>query len=506
MKIYKKILVPALCAALALSFAGCRQAEPEPEPVENTIMVEGSSKPSESGAGRDAGRFIYAAANPVVAGLFSSDALPFYNYVKISGLSDGPLQDSVNYMVQDMTKALASSTLPPYESLKGYSDEDLGAATLDVSSDLVFSCNDILSFTATKLFGTASFSCCEFDSLNFDLRTQKELVLSDLFEEGYDYKAVIDPVVKDAAADGTYTVLCEGTEDVDDSVTLGPSFEGVGDGTKFYIDRNGIQIVFDYSTPGVVFSGSRPIAVTVGFAALSDGLLLSGGCDSRLYTDPDAAYTVLIPQNGGDEVVYENSEDLGLENLMISDSYSYPADAPRAVASAIDAFFDEHVPDEDSMLSRAKRSPADWLLWSRSAVCTRLGDYYVLVCELTDNISNSYWEVLKAQYVFDASGRRLGLGDVFAPGVDYEDLILRKLSDTLSKNYSRYTLPEGTDAQSLYDVGLSLRLGYDALYLESEPLLLTTEDSEGKELSFMNTVSVTLNYRDFKKGEITVLP
>lgn len=505
MKTYKTILSAALCAVMVFSCAACAGAPPEePEPQINT--VEGTVKPSQDASGRSAGAFLYGSAAPLTVSSLRSETLPYYNYVKISGLADDELQNSVNYMVSELAKGLATRTLPPYPSLSSYTEEDLGPAELNVVADLSFACNDILSFTAKKTLGTELFSGGEFSALTVDLRTGNTLTLADIFEAGYDYKTVIDAAVMKALEEGTYTALCTANADEAEGVSADDAFEGVGEDCCFFLDRSGVNVVFDFSTPGLEFEGGGPIAVTVGYGAFGSGLLLGGGCDSLLYTDPQDSYGLLISQAGEAVTEYSSTDDLGSENLMISDTYSYPVSAPKSVSAAIDAFFETYAPDEQELSRRAKKTPGEWLLWNRSAVCTRMGDYYMLVCEFTDNINNSYWETIREQRFFSAQGEELGLGDIFADGFDYSSLIVGKISDALSSSYSRYTLPEGVSGSSLYEQGVSFRTGYDALYIDTAPIMMSFTDSNGKTTSFSASVSVTVNYYDLDDGVLTIFP
>ena len=505
MKKYKTIISLLLCLVVAVSAAACNKAELSDE-KQQINTVEGTVKPDQSSGDREPGCFLYAASVPVTAGILSSEGAPVYSYVKISGLSDEKLQDSVNFMVSELAGGLATRTLPSYPALSIYTEEDLAGAELNVLADLSFACNDILSFTAKKTFGTTLFSCGEFAALTVDLRTGNTLKLSDIFADGYDYKSVIDAAVAGALAEGSYTALCAASADEDDTVTAGSLFEGVGEDSCFYLDRNGVNLVFDCNTPGLEFEGTGPVSVTEGFGAFGENLLLGGGCDSLLYTDPQNSYSVLIPQGGLKCSEYSGSKDLGYDNLLISESFSYPEGSPSQVADAINAFFAAYVPDEESLGAKAKKSPLEWLLWNRSAVCTRMGDYYMLVCEFTDNVNNSYWETIREQHLFAHDGKELALSDIFAEGFDYKALITQKLDDALASSYSRYTLPEGISGSSLYDGGISFRAGYDALYIDTAPVLMSAEGSNGKTTSFSSSVSVTVNYYDLEKGTLTIFP
>jgi hypothetical protein len=500
---YKKVLVLLLCAVMAFCSAACRKAE---EPAEEQVqlnMASGQAKPFGDALVREPGALITAQTDPITVSTLSSDTSPSYNYVRISGLLSEPLQNSVNYIASQLAESIATRTLPPYPGLDVYTEEDLVSASLDVVADVVFACNDIVSVLAEKTFGSTLFSCGEAAAATYDLRADKALGLADLFEEGFDYKSVIDKRVAEAFAAGDFNVLCSEAES-EWTVSVSDDYAGVSADTPYYIDKNGINILFDYNTEGVSIEGTGPVSVTAGFDLFGESLMIAGGCDPNLYEDLSSSYTVLIPQNGVETVEYESSDDLGRDNIMVSVHSSYPADAPAAVRTQIDSFLDEYVPDENALIAKARKNRTEWLLWDRSAECTRIGDYYALACELTDNLEHDYWEHIHFQYLFDLNGDLLELDDVFGKGFDYKALLQQKLEDTISSVYSRYTLPEGVDAASLLEDGLSFRPGYDALYFETRPVLLTTVDAAGKELSFITPISVTVNYYELKPGELAL--
>ena len=175
------------------------------------------------------------------------------NCVQISGLRDEQVQQKINDRLEQAVIELATRELPPYRGIKrktaGISPDDLKQIVymfVQYNESNLFSVRLERRISYEYVFGTD-----DMEGLTFDLNTGEELVLSDLFADGYDYQAAIVEYIRDGVAEGWLSnVGGEYFYSYSDLFTLLKPFDTVKKTQKFYLsEQDTISLILDYDTP-----------------------------------------------------------------------------------------------------------------------------------------------------------------------------------------------------------------------------------------------------------------
>ncbi|GEM_PF-3609747 len=184
------------------------------------------------------------------------DSRPEVNGIKcvqISGLRDEQVEQKINNRLEQAVIELATRELPPYRGIK--------RKTADIlPEDLTQCVNMFVFYDESNLFSVRLerrisyeyvFGTAELEGLTFDLNTGEELMLSDLFADGYDYQSAIVEYIRDGVAGGWLRHAGgEHFEVYSDLFTLLKPFDTVKKSQKFYLSAHDtIALILDYDTP-----------------------------------------------------------------------------------------------------------------------------------------------------------------------------------------------------------------------------------------------------------------
>lgn len=183
--------------------------------------------------------------------------------IQISGLRDEQVQQKINDRLEQAVIELATRELPPYRGIKrrtaGISPDDLKQS---VRTFVIYNESNLFSVRLERTISYEYvFGTNDMVGLTFDLNTGEELVLSDLFADGYDYQTAIVEYVRDGVAKG-WLRNAEGEDFYiySDLFTLLKPFDTVKKTQKFYLSaQDTISLILDYATPEFDVEGSAQI-------------------------------------------------------------------------------------------------------------------------------------------------------------------------------------------------------------------------------------------------------
>lgn len=173
--------------------------------------------------------------------------------IQISGLRDEQIQQKINDRLEQAVIELATRELPPYRGIKrktaGISPDDLKQS---VYTSVFYNESNLFSVRLRRTISCEYiFRTEDMAGLTFDLNTGEELMLSDLFADGYDYQAAIVEYIRDGVAKGWLrNAGGEYFYVYSDLFTLLKPFDTVKKTQKFYLsEQDTISLILDYDTP-----------------------------------------------------------------------------------------------------------------------------------------------------------------------------------------------------------------------------------------------------------------
>ena len=402
----KFILIMIICLALCLCTA-CKKDEnsvaskiKNASPVKVEPVVDSAPVEETAPARAEAGTMDIVQKNAISINSCELEGVsgdtPFF-YVSISGLKDTTIQDAINLklhtIAQELYAKVSSAERPVVGMSVEFNDNDvLSVCAHGYYNDPVqynFAMQSVGDLSPTPLV-TAEEG--EIATYSVDLRTGKELTLGDLFTEGFDYKSIIGDLV-------------------DESI-------------PFWISQYGL--VFPINGENTYF----------GFDSFEDNWIIAGGCDSSIYEDPSLISPAMTYQHGMNNVVNENDNSLGMDNIFLYRYTSWPEGTPDVIANKINELIDARYPNEDEVLALAKANRGTWISGNFNAYCYAIGGYYSVHEYTNHDITDGLiWVAGNTYHTYDEDGRELGYSDVFTDSFDYETLIKEKLKFTWDMSY-----------------------------------------------------------------------
>lgn len=401
---------------------------------------------------RTPGCLKYAWVNPLELRIAEKTDGYYLAYPIVAGLADEEVQNFVN------------------EAILALGEEDIKEGD-NCNVEVLFNCNDVLCVGASESDGTAEGARPK-GYITLDLRHGREMKLADLFAENCAFEAIVNSRVRAVLAEQGIM-----------------NYQGIKEDQEFFLDKEGLHIVFP--------NGKK---ICIGFDAFKDNWAVADGCSGKYYTDPTLSYGVILSQNDCVWKESEVSDTMERDNLWISEHIKYPGDAPRAMMDGISEIRSLLAPDKEALLAMAKKAKSAYILWNTDITCSKIGDYSVVHGEFTTNTRDDYWETEYYDHVYDANGRELALSDMFDPNFDYMEFLRDKLTDMMDSVYAAYEFPEDFSMDILSD--LSFRIDYDALYVETRPVLLTHVSDDGTAVSFSAPLVITVNYYELNPVQL----
>lgn len=353
-------------------------------------------------------------------------------YLRIDGLKDENVQKKINERIMAAARELYERELPPYRGIKVMiPDGEKDSLDVDIYSYVYYNQANILSILMRKSLRTADYSCYVEDvlALNFDLRTGREIMLADLFTEGYDYQSQISEYVRTCISENLLDdLLNNNASEYSSGFTLLRPFETIREAQKFIISSDDeIYLLLDYETREFdvgtqvrylpVYSWllpdqGRELVYTYRYETW-DGSLYKDGFDrsKSLKTNPDIIDEMWVSDTPRLEYVqFRTYMPREIDNRQL---YQHFSESVEQVEERALAVLEQKQMDVDDIFG---------------------GDYSVSVNQygryLVEREGYSFWN--NEDYIYDSServydgitGKEITLGDCFKPGVDYRELII----------------------------------------------------------------------------------
>ncbi|GEM_PF-6836177 len=184
-------------------------------------------------------------------------------YIEISGLKDKSVQQKINSRIYQVYTDMKNDTeIPSYRGIMQDIEDDMILINTRVNILICGSFNNILSLKCMGNFTYGnpskanrygyvedSVDYSKVETINFDLNTGKEILLKDLFADSADYRNYINNYIDNM------TLQSEDGENVNsyysENLSFTAPFKGITDEQKFTVDTDGINLIFDDSTPEI---------------------------------------------------------------------------------------------------------------------------------------------------------------------------------------------------------------------------------------------------------------
>lgn len=367
-----------------------------------------------------------------------------HQYFQISGLKDSSVEKAINgYIFEIYDKYVNGGYIPPYRMPKQ------GDIKVNSKDDISFFYNitgnnsNILSgyFSVYGEFAIdgQGYYFDAVEPFNFDLRTGKQLALSDVLIDPDNMINYLNSLLYKEITDGDYDE--EGFYDVYESWKLAAPFKGLGPNQRFYINNDGwLTLVFDWNTPEFYTN----LHYATHYINDAEKFLNYDACKSSecLFLDENPVYRFLTSS-------YE-SEDIFVQTWEREDIKKIIGDRPIDIwgettynpeMSEIQKYYAKG--DSDLVLNNAMGIVDDYDMISSefqevygsvsmNSYYTRVGkyldihqNYYRWLNYMKNGMSESYEDYgLSQSYCFgEDPDLLLGLDDVFVPGTDIQQIL-----------------------------------------------------------------------------------
>lgn len=401
-----------------------------------------------------------------------------YNSLKVTGLKDERVQETINSEITAAIAELKEAPMPEYEGIeKSFSGKATGET---ITAKAKGSINNILSVLVTKTVYQSGSAWTDTRTLNFNLRNGKKLSLKDIF------KKESKPGTKLAEVCLAYLEDNGGLKEKET-----PEFT---DEQKFYIDADGIHVLYDYATGGVETPGYKAVEAIAGFNSVYEGLDLEQCLTANsLFEDETESY-MLVPSEA-DTVESENNIP-DRTNLAMIQYLSWPSDIPDKVLKAVqnEAEVSE---DEINAVDRIVKAGSGIYHYNDMANCRHIGNYFNIFRSKSLFGPGMLTED-KICSVYDAEGRKLSLDDIFVQGTEYKKIIMKALKESLANYYDN----EKYDGKTLDEVyeNLSFVLDRDGVGFWTQGLKLKNKNGDNHESS----VNFFIEYDEFGCSNMTI--
>lgn len=167
-----------------------------------------------------------------------------------------PIIKTNNKSGEFITNKIATNTQKWLEDVEELAKSDYNSNEIKYEAfanyDVEYNNNNFLSILTTNYQYTGGAHGMTFKiPYNFDLKTNKELKLSDLFKDSYDYKKIIDDTVRKEIA-----------KHKDYYFNNGEDFKGIKENQDYYITNDGIVVYFGLYEIAPYSSGIREFLIS----------------------------------------------------------------------------------------------------------------------------------------------------------------------------------------------------------------------------------------------------
>ena len=495
----KKIIVILAAGALLMAASSCGvpQESFEVKPTNVSTVIE-MAKEITSGIS-------YTITEPISFNKQvtedGEEGLRRLEFLSIYGLNDTEVQNSINAALQANASLLYSDAAPAFNGIEEMPQLAEGHS-LNVISKNTWNSNDIVSVLTQKTLSDEANSIEYLDCITMSLADGRELKLADLFASDFDYLSVINEAV-DEALEEKWTLFDFNGELRQISAEKLSEEALVDEDTKFFLDDRGVNIILHSDDTDILFSEPREQSICVGFERFGRNWVIAGGCNEELYADPSSMGYAMTYSGAENYIVDETIRDLDREDVWMLDAMYYPEDMPEELIECARAMLEEATISDEEAQSFAKSGAVIWASLNNEITCRKIGDYYVMRRETTDNIRNAgNWASETVCRVYDSDFNEVQLGDIFASAWDYTDVFKQKLTDSWSLSYGAagFVLDSGESTElssdtleELVESG-SFELGSMGITLYTRTLEITNADASN---TYLTPMSVFVPYGEF---------
>ena len=364
------------------------------------------------------------------------------NYPIFSGLKSQEVEDKINAQIQsfisEISEQLEPETIVPFRGIKKIINEKSTFSDSYISLYTSFNANNILSLRAYGS-GTYKASVEAFNEstwvsiakgLTLDLNTGERVPLEALFVDGYDYESVINDAISEQI--GQNNLMDETYLDYSYSpARLTKPFDGIDSEQPYVLDQFNLTIII-HANDSRFDSGFDQVTFPITLSKFGENLAI----DSR-YFEPennlfvDEAERRLLPvwKAGGQGRTYNfnGTFDGGTWNLMTYLQGEQPNE--RSDDVKLDAVYDALIAESTSYLNDLKIEGKDNRA-EMSLSKVSYGPFASIYKSLWLSHGNDYSSTFDYM-MYDASGRKLTLGDLFVDGFDYDAIVREQVRSKL---------------------------------------------------------------------------
>jgi hypothetical protein len=379
---------------------------------------------------------------------------------KIEGLKDESIQDAINNDLTSLYEAMEKADLPPYRGIYQRIPPGTPHTIFTLNASAPFNFENLLSvaiysdktYTFNDPTGERSEYIGRLETRTYDLRTGDKVPLPALFTNPELAMTWInDEVAKMLSSqnsdeepgfeNGLYWVP-----------RLTTPFKGLEANQKYYLQPNGIVLVFDHQTPDFD-TGFYPAQITLPFNLFEGEIAIrqrfADGPENNPYLNTGARDQQFVQSDtffsqqliAGEETV-ENT------NFRAFLHYRYPKDLPPAIQALVETTLAESREFVKSLKVDENLAPGEEPYCEIALDITEIGPFYTLrhsvyTYKLTDGVDRqsrrpaiglSPFTIREDQPLdlmqnpayfasYDADGHRISLESCFVADVDYQALV-----------------------------------------------------------------------------------
>ncbi|MFH5835358.1 hypothetical protein ACHAL6_04675 [Proteiniclasticum sp. C24MP] len=412
----------------------------------------------------------YLIANPPIdVSTEKSESPEFRDYaLSIKGLKDKSTEEAINQKIMDHHMSLKDMDMPPYRGIRRLIPEGSAIQNQDVSTQLTFSYNDIISVmsSVSRIYSTdASGLKTEYidyrGSLTLDLHTGEEIHLSDLFISDTDYMNTLNTLVSD------YLSHQQATEEYGREfgfITLTGPFTGLKEDQKFNLTENALMLIFDYATPEFD-TRYYPVTINIPYKDLEDILAIKERFyneDSSIFENETPREHILI-SNFQDQIEGENSIT-AFDSIDAQKEMRYPVNLISSLKKKFIDFSELNIGEIKDIAEGEHQQ-----FYYQESTAYSIGDY--IIFSKMKNYHDGQFNFTQEYTTFREDGTIVPLESLFQPGYDYEELIRKVLIGAIPRGVER-----SDEFVDQLMKSLTFRLNRTEIYFASESIEINQDE------------------------------
>ncbi len=450
------------------------------------------------------------------------------SYIQISGLKNKTVQETINKRIYDAFMELSEVDIPPYPGAKtrlallNNSNEEISES---IYANVQGNFNNIFSVTLNKNIWTSSepMSIGEIRTLNFDLRTGKDIFIGDMFVDSMDGVAYInEKILEESAKPEAFdepSANYWGERSAD--IYFRRAFEGINPNQKYYINHydGSLHIILDYENPEIANLCSytdytidmREIHAYESRFMDEENLFEDETKRLSLFRRDGITRHKTIDQwsDGRDISFYAMFSYYDDRTQRLAEQYTFSDERLAQMKAEIESQYDTYAQAGFSELEGYVNISTNVYSYGAYTNVDILMNYEMSYANPGDEYPTITYTTENESYCFDAhSDTPIKLKEIFQPGCDSDSLLeetaLRNLKQSIGDKYSEDTyraifreVLENLDGFSIWNDSLDLLcLDIDNI-LSKYSITVDDEDYENCEDAYTIKSSIlTMTYAD----------